>query len=484
MSTRAPRRPLRGPALRRAAQLAALTWGTLCAQPALSAPDPEAILTADLAAAPLDRAQWLIIAPQIGHLLQPLSDALQRLQAHPTIAEKLRPLLTALEVQAGFELFNPQVHARMGLDLEGAFWGLRRPGASLFALPFTSQTSAQDYARLALSEQPTAPSDEGRFQVGERAHFWYADGRVLWSDHASALTEHRDALRDAAGDPAQRIRQALSSCPQGPGQADLYARLRDQGAINACLTLRIDADRVRLEAVLQSPLLQGLLAVPDKASDESARLAEAAAAAAFRLGAKPIALLRATVPAAHQELLQALDGRFAATVGPDPEAFTVRLGLSPQAPPGTIQRLSQLLAPHARIVPEGARLLIYALDAAEGAAPFAILRQDARWLVLTGPRQPLAEDPPLTWPADRVPQAFFTQPPLLVSARAGGPPSLDGPLAEALRALALQLNMDPQLGADIASAVNFLGAHFGEVALRAEPHESGGVHLKLEAVLL
>lgn len=464
-----------------------LVGGAAAAQPGAASSGPaDQRLDADLAALPTG-AKFTLVVPRVGAVFGPVASVLKRLLDHPGLASRLRPALDAVKAQAGFDLYDPQAHAQLGLDLDGALWAARigdGPTSHLaLALPFAKADAAADYARLALSARPQS-TGAGRWKLDERGQLWHAEGRALFADDAALFESLLKALSPGATPSGRSAADAVSGCPRGPGEADLFLRFAGPLDVRGCMTLRFDHDRFRLDARVTSMFASGWLGGADANLLADAPVTEAAAVVAVRLGTKAVGMARAGVPEAVRELVGALDGRFVATAGPDPKALTVRLGVTREAPKDLPARLAARLAPYARVEATEAGLLLYELTAKPGDAPFGTLRQNARWLVLTGARQaqPNAQ-PSAGWPADRVDRALFENPSLLLSARPGGPPGDGGPLGEVLLSLAHDLGLEPQGAKDIASAVAFLAAHFGEVALRLSPR-ADGIDLSFEAVML
>lgn len=270
-------------------------------------------LVAGLAAPPVDQldrwivaakgAETIVVVPRASALLTPLGEIAKRLPQTP-------------EHDASFELLDPEAHAANGLDLDGpVFFAQVQPHPVLIA----AVTDAEGYMR-ALGTTPTPHTVLG--QPG----FKTTEGLAVVRDGLLFVSQSENAIKRFVEAPFKGP-AGLGNCADTPGEADAFVLSKTPFG-RACGTLRVDADRLRIQ-----------LRTPVGAQDPTIRwLADGDEKGLWkRLGADAttIGFINFTGAALAQvaggdfgDFVRSLDGRVAVGIGPSTDRLTAVLGVA------------------------------------------------------------------------------------------------------------------------------------------------------------
>lgn len=272
-------------------------------------------LVVGLAAPPVDQldrwivaakgAPTIVVVPRAGALLEPLGEIAKRLPETP-------------DSDASFELLDPEAHAANGLDLDGPiFFAQLAPHPVLIA----GVRDAEGYLR-ALGTTPTP------HQVLGAPGFKTTEGLALVRDGLLYVSQSEAAIKRFVEAPFVGP-AGLASCADPPGEADGFV-LSESPFGRACGTVRIDADRLRIQ-----------LRTPVGAQDPTIRwLADGDEKGLWRrLGADAttIGFLNLTRSALAKvggdfgQLARSLDGRIAFGIGASTDKLTAVLGVADAA---------------------------------------------------------------------------------------------------------------------------------------------------------
>jgi hypothetical protein len=308
-------------------------------------------------------------------------------------------------------------------------------------------------------------------------------GGVLFAARTEALLM---ALVSARTAPARDF----SACPKGRGHADLFALRADPA--KGCITVTADPGRLVIEARL--PGKRGRWLAPRASDALWLQLgAQATSGVVLELGERGLKHLRAVVAERAPDLAPTLDGRIAGSAGPGAWDFSVMIGVrQPQAAQAALTAWLQSLPPDtATIRPTKAG---YALElplppALQKVAQAKVqrawvgLRDGLLTLTTRGPVEDPAPGDPLAKPLGGLDRAALRGRAASVFARLTGAPHDGLDYADTLLPLLAPSGVPAGTIRDVASAIAYVSAHLGGVALTSA-YRDGHLDLALEVVLL
>lgn len=273
------------------------------------------LLAGTARAHPLDRflaaaegAEVVVLIPRLENLTEPLGGALRRARQVPS----LTPYLGAADALP-WGLLDPDLHQKNGIDPKGAFAYAKMPAGPVLRIPVTGRGAVEGL--LASFGRTVTPEGDG----------WRTDeGVAVYRDGGLFGAGNHAILQPFLGD--RESRDALARCPRGPGEADLYVWARAETG-RGCLTVRVDADRLRVEARGGG--------LPDRwfGVGDGALLARVGADSTglVSLHLAPAALAKGVADERVKPLAAAFDGRVAVGAGPALGVATLVFGLADEA---------------------------------------------------------------------------------------------------------------------------------------------------------
>ncbi|MBU0553346.1 hypothetical protein KKB55_22350 [Myxococcota bacterium] len=423
--------------------------------------------------------ELLIIAPRIEALTRPLIAARRRLEAHPILSNAFEALRGGARRRVGLDPFDLEALTTAGVDLRGPLLIATeaRPGPRAYAaaLPLLTPQGAEAllaHAGLQISHErlqgaPILKSARGLGHVKGRQLLWASD-----ADGLSALL--------SPGAPTTR----LARCPLAPGQADLYALWRpppgDLGPLkSACLTVRLDPDRVRLEARLDLRL--PLPAVPGEALALAPELG-GPLIAYLGLSLGPLTRTLSGLSPDLERALAGLDGRLALGARPN-GALAMALG-APKLSEADLDALPS--SPKVQIEVINKRRRLSVVDPPPELAPEH--RAATLWLergllrLETGAARPKETKGDLRQ-GSHLSAGLFEGAAVAAYLRFTGRPDDGRRLYDALAGPAFELGLSRQELRALASALSFIHAHLGELGLSLRLR-GDHAHLILEIITL
>lgn len=426
--------------------------------------------------------ETVVVVPRLDRVLGPLADAKARLSSRPALARMLAgagPL-----VLRDTELL-PLEPGKAGLDPAGAFFLAGGRAGGFSALPVRDLEKLRAHlAGHGVHLTDAEVAGEAGWRVGDAVAI--RRGAHLW------LAESEADLRRFGG-LAGDADAVLKGCPRGRGEADLFVILRGSTSLpgnlgRGCLTVRVDPDRVRLDALLAADA-QGWL--EPGAPRLLPRLgADLAAAFELRLGPQARAALRAgyvdRVPASARDLLNALDGAVAAALGPGPTDLALLVGVRDE---GLVRAsLGALLPAGLERIPEGWRVRVPTpKDWPRHLPRVEEARLGVDGGVLWGTTAAAAPAGDLRAGAEasrgRLDLRLFDDAAALLYLRPSGLPHDGRAWADLLMPHAALFGVELPALQQATGALAFVLAHLGEVGLAVTPTPAG-LRVTLEAMLL
>lgn len=270
---------------------------------ALSAPPADQLDRWIVAATDAER---VLVVPQVRRVLQPLSRLIDGLPTDDVISLD----------DTGFELLDASAHAANGLNLDGPlFYAEVKPHPVMVA----AVVDGKGYLEaLGTAPTPTIVLGQPGFKTTE--------GLALVRDGLLYISKSEGAMKRFVEAPAMGP-AGMAGCADAPGTADAFVLSKSPFG-RACGTLRIDADRLRVQ-----------MRTPVGANDPTTRwLADGDDRGLYkRLGADAtsiiyLGLTRAALGTVSGgtfgDFMQALDGRIAVGIGEKTSQLTAVLGVS------------------------------------------------------------------------------------------------------------------------------------------------------------
>lgn len=275
-----------------------------------------------------EQATRVVVIPSIERLATPLDLALTQLQSHKAFSF-LTELTNAVQINSGFDFFDPKAHQKLGLEIEGPLVIGFSEQSALYCFAFHTPDDAEDWL-LSLGQKPThidpalaisvAPSEISDLATTVTAPYLQLQNGYARLDGSLLYLSTDRALLDGA--TQSWAMPNFEVCPAQPGEADLYAIDPNHG----CVTARLDPDLLRVEGNLRAPF-PGWIAPKAPALDHALGPGQFRFTLAISETARRAmeTLFRAKLPA----IAQAFDGRIGLSAGPDLASWTLVLGLQP-----------------------------------------------------------------------------------------------------------------------------------------------------------